>query len=506
MKEGTGSAKKGTGCFSRAQPSNERSGEREKLPVPFFAALAMLSGCGLLPAAPDGGHVKVPGTYHDAKSSPGHRAHLALIGEKQLQCRDCHFVSDAGFNANAVKPCAECHARQQQHHHPFDAGTEPMSCFSCHEFRSAKNDKWGCQRCHVEKLEVHKEECRACHRPHGTPFTRSADCGQCHDVTISHGRADCMGCHPHHTKASVAVDRCAGCHEAKTRATFEKGHTGCSTCHASHKFTAAEARPCITCHQEKPVLAPTKHQACATCHDAHSPKAAPKTCETCHAKVHPEHPKTAGKTCTGCHPPHSTTVTKAATCTQCHAQQPHGSPPFTLSGGAAGAGVEAGHKSAAGCRDCHRDPHAGKPQRVGLCESCHKDQHALVKKNAGHKDCGACHANLPHGQPAPPKPCLECHPKQQPPQKGHAEAGCSACHQSHSAAVLKKCTDCHDKPLPALHAVKKHQKCESCHAPHEPQPGFGPAACKTCHPTLSAKSHPTPPQQCVGCHLFSGRK
>src|SRR5690606_13883129 len=109
-------------------------------------------------------------------------------------------------------------------------------------------DKWGCVRCHAEQVSVHREKCDACHRPHGTPFTRAADCGQCHDVVVKHGRGEkavpadtCMACHPHHTKAEVAVARCKSCHETKLEALFDKGHAGCGTCHASHQFTAATA-------------------------------------------------------------------------------------------------------------------------------------------------------------------------------------------------------------------------------------------------------------------------
>ena len=79
-----------------------------------------------------------------------------------------------------------------------------------------------------------------------------------------------------------------------------------------------------------------------------------------------------------------------------------------------------------------------------------------------------------------------------------------SCHASHSAQVVKTCTDCHAAGLPGLHAVTKHQQCGSCHAPHAPEPGFGPQACGTCHAQLSKKGHPTKPAQCVSCHLFRG--
>jgi len=468
----------------------------------------LLAGCGslegLLPGPHDGGHAKVPGTYLDARFSAGHRTHLALEGEKQLQCADCHFVSDAGFRAGAVKPCVECHRKQQEHHHPLDGGVlgddpatavtlPPMTCMSCHLFRSQGPGRWGCVRCHKEQVEVHWDRCGSCHRPHGTPFTRAADCGQCHDVTVKHGKGEkhlvadtCMTCHPHHTKAAVAASRCSSCHEQKQAALFPKGHEGCGTCHSNHTFTSASAKSCSSCHAKHPVLAPDAHPACTSCHNPHAARAAPKSCESCHTKVHPQHPfPVAGQTCTGCHPPHAGITAK--TCGDCHKFE---STPVV-------------HAKTTSCADCHKEPHAGKPSRAGLCESCHKDQHALVKLNKGHAKCDDCHKGLPHA-PQPPPACLSCHAKQEPAQKGHT--ACDSCHQSHSAQVIKRCTDCHDKPLPGLHGVKKHQQCDSCHRPHLPQPGFGPQSCQSCHKELSKKSHPTPPQQCVSCHLFSPPK
>jgi hypothetical protein len=467
----------------------------------------LLCGCGqLLPAEPDAGHAKVPGSYHDVRLSPGHRAHLALEGDKQLACRDCHFITDAGFSAAAVKGCGECHTRQLQHHHPFDGGVA-MTCFSCHAFRGTSTEKWGCAGCHVKdkpgapQVTVHTEKCESCHRPHGTPFTRAADCGQCHDLTVSHGKGEkalvadtCMACHPHHTAAKVAQPRCIGCHAENAKGLFEegpvadrtgkKGHPRCSSCHPPHAFTAAQVKGCSSCHTEEPVLAPDKHVACATCHVPHDPRAAPKSCESCHQKLKVAHPKTDGHSCTGCHPPHaeSSRAQLAVPCVTCHQQL-----------------GPVAHAKSTFCRSCHLEPHAGKPAREGLCVTCHEKQLTLTKSNKGHQSCDACHAGLPHGQPVPPKPCLSCHEKKQPPQQGHA--ACESCHQSHSAKVLKKCTDCHAQ-LPGLHQVAKHQKCSSCHAPHVPEPGFGPAACRTCHVQLPTKSHPTPPQQCASCHLF----
>jgi hypothetical protein len=492
-----------------------------------WVTVVLLAGCGelreLLPEAEDGGWAHVPGTYHDAQRSPGHRAHLQLEGDKQLFCRDCHFISDAGFNANAVKPCSDCHLKQQEHHHPFDGGLA-MSCFTCHAFRDASAEKWGCGGCHVRAhpgaphVSVHTDKCESCHRPHGTPFTKAADCGQCHEVRVSHGKGEkalpadtCMTCHPHHTPASVALGQCKSCHlssavppkaQVKPGALFVnadgRGHAGCSTCHTPHTFTATSAKSCSSCHAAKPVIAAEEHVACITCHRPHEERAAPKSCESCHKQMasHLQHPRDVeGHSCIGCHPPHAPSVraSPAVPCLTCHQKQ----------------AAPVVHAVATGCRACHKDPHLGKPQRAALCITCHEKQLALVKLNRGHaqQQCDGCHAGLPHSGPIDPTPCLTCHEKKLPPQKGHQEQlQCSSCHQSHSATVTKKCTECHNTPaapLPGLHRVSKHQQCSKCHAPHTPEPGAGPQTCKGCHTQLSPKSHPTPPQQCVSCHLFT---
>lgn len=505
--------------------------------------------------------MKVPGSYHDARASAGHRAHLALTGEKQLACHDCHFITDAGFSVNAVKPCAECHEKQQEHHHPFDGGVA-MGCTSCHIFlpvgETTNVQKWGCQRCHVEladggmppgpavgawnpahlppRIAVHTAKCESCHRPHGTPFTKAADCGQCHTVHVSHGKGEkalvadtCMACHPHHSKAADAQRKCTDCHiggpvpakaQVKAGALFANGHTACSTCHKPHAFVASEAKPCTSCHDDQPVLAEQKHGACTKCHQPHEPLAAPVSCESCHSKTHVQHPvPLGGRPCLGCHPPHegqwgaavpasakeaAHPSTLAVPCTACHRSAEL----------QADAGVPTGlvHSAKVECLSCHRTPHQAAPKRLASCQTCHTEQAQLVRSNRGHQSCDKCHLAVPHGPPQEPKACLSCHAEQTLSQRGHeAKLQCNSCHHNHSATVAKQCVDCHlkesplkDQPLPGLHAVAKHQQCSTCHAPHGAQPFNNTKTCRTnCHTQLTPKSHPTPPQQCVSCHLFT---
>lgn len=504
-----------------------------ELPASFF------------PRSLDGGQEHVPLGYRSARGSEGHRAHLALTGAEQLSCHDCHRIADAGFTATAVEPCATCHAPQQRQHHPFDGGV-PMTCTTCHAFRSVAEplalDKWGCRGCHVERpdggvvtgplvgavnpsrlpphVTVHTAKCEACHRPHGAPFTRAADCGGCHEVTASHGRGEkalstetCMTCHEHHRPAADAAARCSECHRSATvpakarvgpEALFPHGHEACTTCHRPHAFVATQVADCEGCHRQKPVLAAQSHERCTSCHRPHEPRAAPVACESCHRDAHVAHPAdAAGRTCTGCHPVHDppSVVTAgfarspaiAVSCTSCHS-----GPPFD-SGHA--------HAESLNCRSCHQQPHTGKPARAGLCQTCHRDEFALSAKNAGHRACESCHAGLPHAEAASPKGCLSCHQKVSMAQSAHgANLECGSCHEAHSGKPVATCVSCHstDEHRPqGLHRVQEHQACATCHAPHGKQPGADPKTCRSCHIRLPAESHSTFPQQCVSCHLFT---
>lgn len=504
-------------------------------------ALALLSVLALAACSEvslstgDGGIVTVPGSFHVARATPGHRAHFLLTGKEQVRCRDCHGDPDAGtltaFERPSVQICASCHQKQESQHHPFTTDGGVTSCFTCHVFRTdqpvARFEKWACRDCHQN--EVHLAKCESCHRPHQQPFTEAANCIDCHRVELSHGKAPalvanapppdasfvetCQSCHQPHTPAVQASQQCLSCH-AGTKVPItarvspqtlfmnaeKKGHLGCGTCHPTHAFDTKSVKACASCHVDRPVLAADAHVKCTSCHEPHQPRAAPKPCASCHQKIasaigHP--PSATGQTCIGCHPPHAPPdqllTTTSVGCLSCHRDAKFAS--------------DVVHAVTTSCDACH-GKHAAAPRRATLCVSCHAEQVQLVKLNAGHAKCDDCHAGLPHDEPPEPKACLECHEDRQPPQPGHAtRLICASCHQSHSAKVIATCRDCHldakKPPLPGLHVVKEHRECKSCHAPHTPEPSAnGPAMCLTCHQRPSQKNHPTPPKQCVGCHLF----
>lgn len=488
-----------------------------RLPVVALAVAA--SACGLVPPGPDGGLVTVPEQYRLAKAAPGHETHLRLTGDEQVRCRDCHAVADAGFTTPPADLCVACHAEQTRQHHPLDAGAE-LTCLTCHPFMAKtlpqRFERWSCLECHREPqgahpaVTVHRSECQACHRPHEAPFTLAAECSDCHQVRFSHGaKGDtlaerCMNCHQHHEEGAQASAMCVTCHlkpamPARARvakeALFRPGHPGCGSCHQAHQFDKQVVKPCVACHAQTPVLAPLEHDTCVDCHQPHAPRAGPVACASCHRSEVVKHPKPkTGEPCAGCHPPHEASLTSAVAvpCVACHDQ-----PPFT---------APVVHAAKVECLDCH-DAHDGAPTTQRECRSCHDTRFvevARIKDPKGHRDCAGCHLNLPHGLEGQ-KACTACHTKQTPPQAGHPE--CKGCHESHSGAVTKTCAQCHQpSTLPALHAVKEHQQCERCHAPHAPEPGSGPATCQGCHKALAREHHPTPPRQCATCHLFQSAR
>lgn len=472
----------------------------------------LAAACGVVAESPHPEPAHISGNYQLARYTPGHVAHLSLKGEDQLQCSRCHTLGDGGFSLPGPELCATCHEEQSHQHHPLNE-QQQMSCFTCHPFTAKvgqRFEKWRCLDCHrtpVEDkpaIEVHTQQCAACHRPHSEPFTQAADCHACHDVDVKHGfkgetmAETCMACHPHHTRAAEASQQCLTCHDSTRvpaakrvvpEALFAKGHTGCGACHTAHTFVKSEVKACTSCHTGKPMLAEDSH-TCAGCHPPHTAKAAPVACSSCHRKAQVAHPKTDGQQCIGCHPPHAPEVETALAqpCTACHSAGP--------------LKEEVVHSPTVDCTSCH-EPHLGKP-KPAVCKECHQEQLTKTARNPGHADCVTCHTGLPHDTTVPVKPCASCHEDEKPPQVGH-QTRCDECHEDHSARVtMKSCTQCHElKKLGGLHQVPKHaEKCQSCHAPHPPEPGFGPQSCLGCHKTLPKENHPTPPKQCASCHLF----
>lgn len=520
-----------------------------------FSLLALLFSCGAEVAAEpkegDGGILIVPASYREAMNSGGHLKHVGRFREDagvKIACRDCHAIDSEGFKSPETTPCKTCHEdRSTFHHGPTDGGTLPdggfLTCLTCHPFEVREGKvpvtPWICLDCHEngiagkKAITVHNAACFNCHHPHEKTFTKPTECTVCHEQTLAHGAKGknvvetCMECHERHTPAAEASKMCVGCHsdlkQQKSKQTLVteqaifKGHPSCGSCHRPHRFSKTEVKACTACHENKVVLAravlstfkndPKKlfgHAKCTDCHDPHvGNSGTPKRCETCHDKLKNTHPPakddaTGKHVCLQCHPPHEALPTGqvAKACASCHTDEAkfagivHGKDPKT--------------KASLTCAQCHA-PHAFKLslEDKGQCKTCHATQLAAVAKmkKPGHAKCEDCHAGLPH-KPGDKKACLSCHEKQQPPQKGHADKGCVSCHEVHSGARLKTCTDCHKVPdLLGLHVIGKHQKCDTCHAPHGAQPYLTRAACLgACH--QKQVDHEPKADHCNACHLF----
>lgn len=514
------------------------------------AGVLVAAACGVMPELSASGDASliVPARYHQAMNATGHVTHVGKEnpdGGKRVACRACHDLEKDGFKNPGPGICKTCHEANSTFHHGGDAGftldggaRAEVTCLTCHPFDVVNGQPppitpWICLDCHDRPqnqkvaVEAHQSACFYCHQPHRAEFTQPTECTICHQIGLAHGAKgdsvakSCMKCHEQHRPAAEASKECVACHsdekEQKKKssvvtkaALFEehgKGHKSCGSCHLPHKFDKKAVKTCTACHKDQVVLAlgatPKTHTTCMSCHAPHAGKTgAPKTCQTagCHADVKSSHPTSKDKPenrhpCMSCHPMHDALPKPkqvAKTCESCHKEEK-----FT--------GVVHGKDKdgvATSCDDCHKkhDFKVAKESRVA-CKECHAQlltATAKVKKN-GHAKCEDCHAGLPH-KPLPDqrKTCVSCHEKLKPPQKGHDD--CSKCHETHSGAKLKACLDCHKVPeLEGLHMEVKHQKCDQCHAAHNPQPDER-NVCLSCHKDKATHEPKAP--RCANCHLF----
>ena len=202
-----------------------------------FIALAVLAG---LSACSDDS-VRIEALTPPKKPTPEqeralasalHRAHLEL--EEPAACAECHRIQ--GKAAPTMAPrCLGCHEDSNSALHRGVANEDARECLTCHDFMSLQAEPWGCISCHTTEpaparapppdwaasapqVVVHaKEDCKACHLPHGPEPVRLGDCASCHeDRPSSHnsalaGAAQCVECHVGH-KPAKEVPTCESCH------------------------------------------------------------------------------------------------------------------------------------------------------------------------------------------------------------------------------------------------------------------------------------------------------
>jgi hypothetical protein len=440
-------------------------------------------------------------------------------------CRLCHnpHAPDASDRRRGMD-CERCHKGVMAQHRQTAIEGHP-NCSTCHEVHGPRPKTPGlCARCHESKVPAQAssalagrhENCSSCHKPHVFKILRAA-CAECHKqenstiaawTTTRH--TDCLTCHQGHSESKPASN-CVNCHKAQQA----HGHPDCIKCHEPHQGKSA-VKACLGCHaNESAAVAdqkPAPHRVCLSCHDQHNAGATLSRCGSCHQKernLASKSPTDRHKVCTTCHMPHLfqrvTTVClnchkqadsapHAGACLKCH--QPHGV--------AASAALD--------CRSCHQSvpPIEGKHAKCTTCHSPHKSKDGgpacsacHVAQNSGalswtpvaHRGCTSCHDRH---SPATPKACSECHSPltSKPLFKGHL---CQGCHNQHQAPVpwYSRCAQCHASEAAAIKSLSgTHSNCKGCHEPHTDKL----PTCQSCHQgrpgVHAAEGH----EKCLSCH------
>lgn len=173
----------------------------------------------------------------------------------------------------------------------------------------------------------------------------------------------------------------------------------------------------------------------------------------------------------------------------------------------------------ADCARCHHSQftwlknHGAAHQQVA-CTDCHLQFHLYNPRTNNYAaimpKCSQCHDN-PHGNAKPVTKCLSCHrnphePIVSLPKPSQLEPYCKICHApiakmlaDHPSAHTKRyCSECHSK----VHG--RIPKCSECHESHSPMLKLKTADCLKCHPvhTPLIISYPVTESKklCAGCH------
>ena len=530
----------------------------------------------LLPAAPLAAQVS-PG--------PLARAHRELEGP--LRCTRCHGGRD-GMQAK----CLSCHrdiawlAERGRGLHG-SAAVKAATCAGCHPDHAGEDfalikwpdggsEKFEHKRAGWPLEQSHaKVKCADCHKPanRASPAAALATGGRSNWTGLEQG---CASCHEDIHRGALGP-RCTACHDAgKWTTTPGFAHdttayplTGrhlqvsCDKCHLAARLALrrdAAGRPV-------PVYQPVPHASCTACHEdvhrggfgtdctsCHSTqgfrqltgnsfahdrtgfplkgKHAAVPCASCHKNFTTEAGRRpASASCTACHAPdpHGGTATlqgKPADCAACHTEKGFAPSSFPLESHQGSRYPLEGKHAAVKCSACHLKAAApDAATRLGssrvvlrpsfvACTSCHTDDHggqlaARLRKGG----CAECHS------PAGWKPSRfgpEAHAGLKLPLEGrHAEIACRSCHGVDRAGLqplalarpaLGKagfafsgieagCAECHLDP----HAGKfAPNGCPACHSPQSFRPALVDAAVHQKFPFRLRGAHRATP--CAACH------
>jgi hypothetical protein len=198
-----------------------------------------------------------------SEQQPGRRG-FDHLRHRELQCTECHSVSDA---------------------HGTVTVRTPRDCQSCHH--SPQVIQGGCQRCHgPQEIEVASAislsmrfEASGATRTRTAAFDHRAHqevaCAACHGETVTMvAGVTCETCHDEHHRPTA---QCADCHgeppqDAHTLAVHTEGCAG-SGCHsdATYGRLTVGRETCLACHSG--LADHEAGQACAGCHRIGEPAA-----------------------------------------------------------------------------------------------------------------------------------------------------------------------------------------------------------------------------------------
>ena len=429
-----------------------------------------------------------------AQLSPGPlaRSHERLEGS--LQCVKCHAGGrGAGGKAQMTWLCVNCHKEigwLTERDRGLHARVRAQTCASCHPDHAGKDfalvswpDGGTPERFDHAKagwpLEGRhaRQQCADCHKPafrvsqaarlsqRLPPYVGwvglEQRCTSCHE-DAHRGALDknCLKCHDvEHWKPTPRFD-----HD-KTSYPLTGAHTTvkCAECHASPRLQLAnDARGAPI-----PRYRPLEHQECSACHaDPHRGKLG-ATCGRCHETTsfitvnrtsfdhdrtrYPLRGRHTQVSCEKCHDFSGGQVAKNppfATCTACHAPDPH-----------AGTATLAGR--VADCASCHTVD-GWRPSSYTVAQ--HRLTRYPLEGRHQQARCSGCHVKTAGAAAVAMRP---------------ATTDCTSCHVDPHDTQFARCTDCHDlnEFRPATIDVAAHQQfpfhlegahravpCVACHA------------------------------------------
>ncbi|MCP3962183.1 MAG: hypothetical protein GY719_30440 [bacterium] len=443
----------------------------------------------------------------------------SLLGAHRVACRDCHRAShieepekliaagkdldrtflglatecatchqDPHRGQMATRGCAECHG--QDAWQPAAGFDHDQTAFAL-DGRHASTE---CTGCHVTETDEAGDWIRYA----GTPTA----CADCHDDP-HRGRLgrDCAACHA--TADWRRVDRGRFDHDL-TRFPLRGRHRplDCASCHAAGSFRIAGHERCATCHADE--HSGQLRAACSECHDVDGFVPSGFDLDD-HAAT--DFPLEAAH--------------RTVPCADCHARVPTSdlvARGVAVAMDSAPATTRVFRLDAAGCVDCHLDPHAGTADAFlgeAGCETCHDGASWRVAERTAtgeiRFDHGATGFDLEGAHRT--VVCVECHELSSAPVTGDvmlsfqgASTTCWGCHQDpHLGQVARpegpvSCRDCHSPEgwTPSLfdHGRDSVFPLEGAHAR---------AACEACHPTETVEGRDVVlykplPTACSGCH------